>query len=46
MAETVLATIVRRLVSEGRLSMGDGIAVPSGRDSEAERPPLAGVIAR
>jgi glucosyl-3-phosphoglycerate synthase len=29
MSETVLATIVRRLVSEGRLSMGDGIAVPS-----------------
>jgi glucosyl-3-phosphoglycerate synthase len=46
MAETVLATIVRRLVSEGRLSMGDGIAVPSGRGSDAERPPLAGVIAR
>jgi glucosyl-3-phosphoglycerate synthase len=46
MSETVLATIVRRLVSEGRLSMGDGIAVPSGRGSDAERSPLAGVIAR
>ena len=36
MSETVLATIVRRLVSEGRLSMGDGIAVPSGGGSAGD----------
>lgn len=45
MSETVLAAIVRRLVSEGRLSM-DGIGGRSGLGSDAERPPLAGVIAR
>jgi glucosyl-3-phosphoglycerate synthase len=45
MSETVLAAIVRRLVSEGRLSI-EGIAVRSGRDSDAERPPLASVVAR
>ncbi len=45
MSETVLAAIVRRLVSEGRLSM-EGIAGRAGRDSDAERPPLASVLAR
>ncbi len=45
MAETVLAAIVRRLVSEGRLSM-EGIAGRAGLDSDAERPPLASVLAR
>ncbi len=45
MSETVLAAIVRRLVSEGRLSM-EGIAVRADLDSGAERPPLASVLAR
>jgi glucosyl-3-phosphoglycerate synthase len=45
MSETVLAAIVRRLVSEGRLSM-EGIAGRAGLDSDAERPPLASVLAR
>lgn len=45
MSETVLAAIVRRLVSEGRLSR-EGIAVRADRDSDAERPPLASVLAR
>jgi glucosyl-3-phosphoglycerate synthase len=45
MAETVLAAVVRRLVSEGRLSM-EGIAVRADLASEAERPPLASVLAR
>jgi glucosyl-3-phosphoglycerate synthase len=45
MSETVLAAIVKRLVSEGRLSM-EGIAVLSGRGPDAERPPLASVLAR
>jgi glucosyl-3-phosphoglycerate synthase len=36
MSETVLATVVRRLVSEGRLSVGDGIAVPSGGGSASD----------
>jgi glucosyl-3-phosphoglycerate synthase len=54
MSETVLSTIVRRLVSEGRLSM-DGIGGLSGAGSAGyagsaqapiERPALAGVIVR
>ncbi len=45
MAETVLAAVVRRLVSEGRLSR-EGIAVRADRDADAERPPLASVLAR
>jgi glucosyl-3-phosphoglycerate synthase len=45
MAETVLAAIVRRLVSEGRLRM-EGIAGRAGLDSDTERPPLASVLAR
>jgi glucosyl-3-phosphoglycerate synthase len=45
MSETVLAAIVRRLVSEGRLSM-EGIAGRADLDSDAERPPLASVLAR
>lgn len=45
MSETVLAAIVRRLVSEGRLS-SEGIAVRAERDSGAERPPFASVLAR
>jgi glucosyl-3-phosphoglycerate synthase len=44
MSETVLATIVRRLVSEGRLSM-DGIGGAVSADMLAvERPPLATVM--
>jgi glucosyl-3-phosphoglycerate synthase len=45
MSETVLAAVVRRLVSEGRLSM-DGIAGRADLGSDAERPPLASVLAR
>lgn len=45
MSETVLAAIVRRLVSEGRLSV-EGIAGHADLDSDAERPPLASVLAR
>lgn len=45
MSETVLAAIVRRLVSEGRLSM-EGIAGRADLGAEAERPPLASVLAR
>jgi glucosyl-3-phosphoglycerate synthase len=45
MSETVLAAIVRRLVSEGRLSR-EGIAVRADRDADAERPPLASVLTR
>jgi len=45
MSETVLATMARRLVSEGRLLM-DGIAVLSGRGSDAERPPWSSLAAR
>ena len=33
MAETVLATVVGRLVSEGRVSIGDGIGGRSGGES-------------
>jgi glucosyl-3-phosphoglycerate synthase len=45
MSETVLAAIVRRLVSEGRLSM-EGIAGRADLGSDAERPPFASVPAR
>jgi glucosyl-3-phosphoglycerate synthase len=44
MSETVLATIVTRFVSEGRLSM-DGI-VRADHASDTERPPFASVAAR
>jgi glucosyl-3-phosphoglycerate synthase len=45
MSETVLAAVVRRLVSEGRLST-EGLAVRADRGSEAERPPLVSMRAR